>query len=292
MSGARAGGKRRDAIRRSAHPDSDRREPRNRARHREALLERGLARDHLLATPLSRGLSLGGRAGRPCGHRPRRPRKRGGGRGGDARAPRRAAPARARQQRGDFAQGRVGGSPRHDRYRVIGVATRLRSEFLRSPRARASPGGGASRRPGLHPQRHFNCRRAGAPLRRLRLRHLQGGARRPYPRDGGGFRSSRNSRQRHRSRRDPHRHPLAGGGEARRRHPHAPPGVRGRSRVYHLLPLLRPGELRQRHRDPHQRRPARRSGDGRMAGRRAARVTRRERRACAPEARWQARAPR
>jgi NAD(P)-dependent dehydrogenase (short-subunit alcohol dehydrogenase family) len=49
-----------------------------------------------------------------------------------------------------------------------------------------------------------------ASLRRLGLCHVEGGACRPDPRDGGGFRSARHPRQRHLSRGNRHGDPVAG----------------------------------------------------------------------------------
>ena len=62
---------------------------------------------------------------------------------------------------------------------------------------------------GRRGQRHLHRRRPRAPLRGRRLRHLQGGARRPDARDGGRLRPARHPRQRHLAGRDRHRDPLA-----------------------------------------------------------------------------------
>ena len=94
--------------RRTTGDAAHRREPRHRARDRQALLGGGLARDHRLAPPVSGELPLGdGPRGPPPG-RPRQPRRHAARRRGDegaARAGGRRA-ARPRQQCRHLAEGR------------------------------------------------------------------------------------------------------------------------------------------------------------------------------------------
>ena len=71
------------------------------------------------------------------------------------------------------------------------------------------------------------------------------------------LRPARHPRQRHRAGRDRHRDPVARHREDRRAHPAAPAGHARRGRQDHLRAVHRHVVLRERRRDPHQRRPAR-----------------------------------
>ena len=127
------------ATRHAAH----RREPRHRARDRQALLGGGLAGDHLLAPRLSGELPLGdGPGGSPPGRPRRAPTTRcaPSPRSKERLAARGRRAARPRQQRRHLAEGRGrrAGSRAIDTA-LRGLAARLPGELLRADHAGARP---------------------------------------------------------------------------------------------------------------------------------------------------------
>ena len=194
------------APRAAAH----RSKPRHRARHREALLGRGLARDHLLAPSLSRRTARG-RWGRrttsrstspiPKARSRRSPRSSSGWRTASCM---RWSTMRRSRPRPTAASGCPRSTPRSTSgehvFRVNFFAPIMLARGLVEELKAAQ---------GLGGQRHLDRRLARASVRGRGLRHLEGGARLAHARDGGRFRPARHPRQRDRAGRDRHRDPLA-----------------------------------------------------------------------------------
>ncbi len=205
---------------------------------------------------------MGRRARRSHPGRPRRPRRHRARHQGDPLAADGRTAACAGQQRGDLAEGprrRPYGRDRDRRRRLDACVQR---QFLCADHARARADRGAEDGEGLGGERHLDRRLPRAPVRRCGLRHLEGGARGTDPRDGLGLRSPRRARQRDRTGRDRHGDPVAGHGRAdRAAHPARPPRHAGRGRTRHLRADRGDKLLRERRRDPHQRRPARRNSE-------------------------------
>ncbi len=171
------------------HAAPHRGEPRHRPRHGQALLRRRLAGHHLLAPSVPGKLPVGrrprgphpGRSRRPGEHQPRRRRDQ-------AQAHRRRT-ARAGQQRRDLAQGRGRQAAVVDRYDPRRLAAGVPGQLLRADHAGARPDGRAQGRQRLGGQCHLDRGLAGASVRRLGLRHVEGSARGADARDGRRFRA-------------------------------------------------------------------------------------------------------
>jgi membrane protein DedA with SNARE-associated domain/membrane-associated phospholipid phosphatase len=246
-------------ARRDATVASDRSQPRHRPCHRDPLFQRRLARHHLFAASVSGRMPVGRRARGSHPGRPRRPCRHRARDLGNPRAAGRRRAARAGQQRRDLAEGRRWRRPaRLDRYRHRDLEPCVPGQFLRADHDGARADRGIEGRQGLGRQRHLDRGLARASVRGRGLRDLEGGAGLIDPRDGVGFRPHRRPRQFDRAGRDRHLDPVAGHREDRRSaDPAAPARHAGRSGQDHLCAVHGDEFLRQRRRDPHQRRPAR-----------------------------------
>ena len=150
---------------------------RHRARHRDPLLVRRLARPDLLAASVSGGLSVGRRPrgphpGRPC--RPCRHHARDSGNPPAAKLRGRRA-ACAGQQCCDFAEG-LGGTRLGTIETDVDTWSHVfRVNFFAPIMMARGIDRGIEDGEGLGRQRHLDCRRPRAPVRGRGLRHLQGG---------------------------------------------------------------------------------------------------------------------
>ena len=155
--------------------------------------------------PFSALCPVAGRRQESCADRPRRARRREPRHRGDPRPPGRRPARCAGQQCGDLARRTRPAAAFGAIDTPFDLWRRVFNVNFFAPVALARGlMGELSEAHGLRRQRDLDRRQPGPSVRGLGLRHVEGGAGRPDPRDGARFRAARHPRQRDRARRDRH----------------------------------------------------------------------------------------